>query len=1022
MKRSVPKITRPELKGVAARGRLFRRIDQLVRKHSVVWIGAPAGSGKTTLAASWLAARRRPCLWYQMDPGDADPATFFYYLREAVERLGRRRRERLPLLTPEYALGLSVYARNFLAGVGLRLPTSAVIVLDNYQDFPSGAPLQSLLPPALSALPEGVHVLVLSRSAPPPPFARLVTENAIGLLDADELTLTDEETRAVVRVRVGKPLTPTAALELQTRTGGWMAATVLLLEAPTRALPARRGVETAPQQVLFDYFASEIFDRAPAETQKLLLATALLPEVSVPSAQAVAGEPRAAEILADLVARNYFTLRLAGDEPRYRFHPLFREFLLTRAHASFSAAGLSELRLIGARKLDETGRWEDAARLLVEAGAWHDLGTIIAGHAPELLRQGRSRMLEEWLRAIPAEVLAGAPWLLYWLGVAALAVDVAESRSRFEAAFRLFASRDDASGSCLSWCGIVDTYTYELGDFTPLDRWISEGEALLERHPRFTSPELESRFTYSMFCALMFRPSGHPQLPVWESRARAIALGSGDAFLRASLSGHLVWHHCWWVGDQAKAGVIVDQLRDSVRLARAGPFFESTWYWAEAAHCHATASLERCSALAEEGLRAAERTGIHIFDFWLSLHGCWSALSTEDFASAGDYLRRMAPVVGTLRRADIGSYQATLGWKALCEADFSLALQQQQTAFELFREADFQLGIAASKMFMSEPLIELGHMDKARSCLEEGYRLAVQIGSQTCLYLYWLFDALRTLRRGDPDSARASMRQHLSIAKETGILNHVGWRSVIMSELYAMALEAGIEVELVQSQIRRRKLVPPSSSRDIESWPWPLRVRTLGRFELCRDGEPHAFGPRPPRKPLELLQALVALGGQGIREDKLVDCLWPEAEGDAGQHAIETTLHRLRRILASPGIIAQSGRTISLDQQSCWTDLRALQGRLTTAFTALGGAHVDPAGVQKDVQHVLELYRGPLLPALDSEWACDARERLRAQVGRFLRMAVQRLQAAGEATAAEEVARRGLVADPELRIEMTSDE
>ena len=135
----------------------------------------------------------------------------------------------------------------------------------------------------------------------------------------------------------------------------------------------------------------------------------------------MAGEPRTAEILADLVARNYFTLRLAGDEPRYRFHPLFREFLLTRARASFSAAGLSELRRIAAWKLDETGRWEDAARLLVEAGAWHDLGTIIAGHAPELLRQGRSRMLEEWLRAIPAEVLAGAPWLLYWLGAAVLA-------------------------------------------------------------------------------------------------------------------------------------------------------------------------------------------------------------------------------------------------------------------------------------------------------------------------------------------------------------------------------------------------------------------------------------------------------------------------------------------------------------------------------------------------------------------------------------------------------------------------
>jgi ATP/maltotriose-dependent transcriptional regulator MalT len=42
-----------------------------------VWVEAAPGSGKTTLAASWLDSRTRPCLWYQIDAGDADVATFF---------------------------------------------------------------------------------------------------------------------------------------------------------------------------------------------------------------------------------------------------------------------------------------------------------------------------------------------------------------------------------------------------------------------------------------------------------------------------------------------------------------------------------------------------------------------------------------------------------------------------------------------------------------------------------------------------------------------------------------------------------------------------------------------------------------------------------------------------------------------------------------------------------------------------------------------------------------------------------
>ena len=197
------------------------------------------------------------------------------------------------MLTPEYALGLAAYARNFFEAMGARIANATVLILDDFQDLPENASLQVLLPPVLCALPDGAKVLVLSRSASPPTFARLIAEGAIGFLDPEELSLTTEETRALARARVGQRFTIAAASELRGRTGGWIAGTVLLLEAPTRVLPARRGVETAPQQVLFDYFASEIFDRAPADTQKLLLATALLPEVSVPSAQAVAGDVRA---------------------------------------------------------------------------------------------------------------------------------------------------------------------------------------------------------------------------------------------------------------------------------------------------------------------------------------------------------------------------------------------------------------------------------------------------------------------------------------------------------------------------------------------------------------------------------------------------------------------------------------------------------------------------------------------------------------------------------------------------------
>ncbi|MGE5299585.1 MAG: hypothetical protein ACM3MB_01305 [Acidobacteriota bacterium] len=58
---STVKISRPKVSVVAPRPRLFNLLDA-GRNKPVMWISGPAGSGKTTLVASWLDARKLPCL------------------------------------------------------------------------------------------------------------------------------------------------------------------------------------------------------------------------------------------------------------------------------------------------------------------------------------------------------------------------------------------------------------------------------------------------------------------------------------------------------------------------------------------------------------------------------------------------------------------------------------------------------------------------------------------------------------------------------------------------------------------------------------------------------------------------------------------------------------------------------------------------------------------------------------------------------------------------------------------------
>ncbi len=79
------KLTRPRLHQAVARERLFAVLDEAREHKPAICVVGPPGAGKTTLVASWLDAHGIKGIWYQVDPGDADLATFFYYLGEAAK-------------------------------------------------------------------------------------------------------------------------------------------------------------------------------------------------------------------------------------------------------------------------------------------------------------------------------------------------------------------------------------------------------------------------------------------------------------------------------------------------------------------------------------------------------------------------------------------------------------------------------------------------------------------------------------------------------------------------------------------------------------------------------------------------------------------------------------------------------------------------------------------------------------------------------------------------------------------------
>jgi len=965
------KTARPSLTGILPRPRLFRLLDRGGRP--LTWVQGPPGAGKTTLVASYLEARRARALWYRLHESDADLASFFYFLGLAAT--GGARRRPLPLLTPEYLGGISAFSRHYFVELFRRLQSPFLIVLDDYHAIPPDSPFHEIVRELVDQLPTGCRVLVASRTAPNAALARLLASGAISVVGWEELRLTAPEASGIVRRRIRRP-TPQMLRALQETTQGWAAGLVLLVE---RGNPGSlsTGSGASDPGALFDYFAGEIFDKTDRDTQEILLQTAFFPRTTAAMAEALTGSKLAGAVLAGLARANYFTVRHAEGEPFYEYHPLFRTFLLAKARAAWSPDRRRQVQRAAGLLLESAGQVEEAFDLLKDAGDWTAAVRIVLQQASLLLAHGRAQTLEVWLRSLPSDVLDQSPWLPFWLGACRLAANPLEAREHFVRAFAKFEKDGiDTAGMFLAWAGVVDTFVYAWDDFTALDRWIEILETRLSVEASFPSPEIEARVVFGMFTALMYRQPQHPDLPRWAERAMTVALGSPHVQVRMMIAHQLLLYYNWWAGDLGKATVLVERLRPLSRAPNIDPLARIVWKSIEATYHWMTASHRACLKAVGEGLETAKATGIHLWDFMLCAQGVWGSLIAGDVQTAISHLETMALALNPAHGMHATLYHDTAGILALWRGNLPGALEHGRTALDRAIRTGMPFAQAMCNLTTGRALMERGDGRAGAEHLARTREIGRSMRDPYIEYLCLFTEGKAALDAGDQPRGLEALRQAMALAKAQGFWTHMWMPTPTLSRLCATALEHDIEVDYVRELIVRRGLDPPPDVA-AENWPWPVRIKTLGQFTVSIHDRPLRFNRKAQKKPLALLKAIISLGGRDVREETLMDALWPQAEGDAAARALTTTLHRLRRLLGHDVLSRQEGR-LGVEDRRCWIDVWALEQCLAQTAMAESSADRD-----RWLERATALYRGPFLAGETEPWTAPLRERLQRRFGTF---------------------------------------
>jgi LuxR family maltose regulon positive regulatory protein len=382
----------------------------------VVGVTAPAGYGKSTLLAQWAEAEDRPVGWVSLDRLDDDPAALLSVLAAAYGRISGN----TDLIADVRGLGVSTLGRAAprLAAAFRTSPAPFVLMLDDLHELRSAA-CHDVLSVLISGLPRGSQLVAASRSEQPHLPRLRASGDALELV-ASDLAL-DAAGAEQIFAEAHVKLTAELAAAVTARTEGWPAGLYL---AAVIARDSHGDVLTisGEDRYVADYLYRESLLQLPEGVQRFLRCTAILDQLSAPLCDAILEEQDSGARLRHLEATSLFLVPLDRHRGWYRYHALFREFLLGELRR-VEPDSIEKLHLRAADWYESNGSPALALEHLLNTTEQDRCVRLVAELTLPTYQSGQMSTVQRWFSTLgdsavkeypPLAVLAG--WLAVYAG------------------------------------------------------------------------------------------------------------------------------------------------------------------------------------------------------------------------------------------------------------------------------------------------------------------------------------------------------------------------------------------------------------------------------------------------------------------------------------------------------------------------------------------------------------------------------------------------------------------------------
>jgi ATP/maltotriose-dependent transcriptional regulator MalT len=886
-------------------------------------------------------------------------------------------------------------------------PGRTLFIFDDAQYLSDKPQLWNVLSLFIERAPPGASFIIGSRTKPAlSSLPRLELQGEVAWYGADSLRFSSEEAGHLLKDLWGRRPETSEVQNLLDRSRGWPAGLVLMARAGPKGSPSD-VVTGGGEGLLFDYLTEEVFSRLSEALRRFLTRSAILTEFTVELCDQLLGTKTAREAIDQVKGRGLFLEERASPTPTYRYHDLFRDFLMRQMREE-SPGEYRALHRRAAQLLEAAGDHDAAVRHLVSAETIEAAIGLVKRAITDYFRQGKWQTLLAWLSLLPQEQVGRDPDLLLLRGKLLVRLgEPAQALDSLDKAIGFW----HAQGAAESLGAALTAKSHACRALGKSDRAVAaarEALATLKAGDAHASRLVEA---YRQLASALAVKGELDEAKQQFEQALELA---GDTDLEA------VSIICDGLGAAHTERGELDRAIHYLEKARNG--------WAK---------------LGNEGALGYTLNNLAIVYFYLGEFDLALGTATAAVRAAGAVsvlppLSLATVTQGLLYRA-LGRYQEALttllrgldlardmsdarliaeatsalastyrrmGDTSKAEALLGQALLESKKSEQRYAQARYHIALA--KVYSQQ-----GRHREALEQLALGTRMLRQRRNLRALAEAKLVEAVALYRSGHVLRCLKALSTLAAMVKRLGYEGFLLADGEEVAEVIHLAavkrLGEGLFERLlarVKEQVRHQPGERDELWQVLTSLP-RLKVFALGEARVLLEHHLVTEGEWESAKAKELLYFLLCTR-KPLRADAIIDALWPEGAGSEQRKLLNTTVYRLRRGLYPECVVCQGGSYCLNPRVPVDFDVDAFDRSLRAAHECTEREEVRAEHLRKAV----EVYKGPFLDGADGLWCQEMRASLESRYRHALLSLASYYLTRDQITHVRDMLDRALSSDP----------